>query len=139
MLPMPERSKLTDQDYRRLRDFRAGLRRFLRWSEERAAGAGLTPAQHQLLLSIRASEDPWGPTIRSLSEQLLLKHHSAVELIDRAEQAGLVRRVSDPDDHRVVRLELTADGGRRLARLSSLHLQELARLAPRLGRLWSGL
>jgi DNA-binding MarR family transcriptional regulator len=106
--------------------FRDGLRRFMRWSEEQARSAGLTPAQHQLMLAIRGRGGD--PTIGDLASHLLLKHHSTVELVDRAERAGLVRRHTDPDDHRVVRLRLTAKGERRLANLSAAHLAELNRL-----------
>src|SRR5580658_10635037 len=102
--------RLVDEDYRRLLFLRTGLRRFLRWSEEAARGAGLTPAQHQLLLAIRGHEGPLGPTIGDVADVLLLKHHSAVELVQRAEAAGLVARVSDASDGRVVRLALSRRG-----------------------------
>src|SRR5512133_1292390 len=105
-------NRIADADYERLLEFRTGLRRFLRWSEEQAQAAGVSPAQHQLLLAIRGHPDVRGPTIGDVAEYLLLRHHSAVELIDRAEGAGLVRRRQDRDDHRVVRLELTGRGAR---------------------------
>ena len=131
--------KIADSDYRKLRDFRVGLRQFIRWSEEQATRAGITPSQHQLLLSVRASEHPRGPTMGEVAEQLFLKHHSAVELVDRAERAGLVRRAQDLNDHRVVRLELTDRGAKRLRELSSAHLDELSRIRPSLTALWKGL
>ena len=120
---------VSDDDYRRLLEFRTSLRRFLRWSEERAHAAGLTPAQHQLLLAIRGSEDPIGPTIGNVANSLLLRHHSVVELADRAAESGLVRRRADPSDHRAVRLTLTGKGRRKLASLSQAHLEELERLS----------
>jgi DNA-binding MarR family transcriptional regulator len=123
---------LSDRDYERLLAFRTDLRRFLRWSEREAAAAGLTPAQHQLLLAVRGSPDPSGPTIGDVADALLLRHHSAVGLVDRAVTAGLVRRVPDAHDHRVVRLELTTRGARCLDRLTQAHLAELADLAPHL-------
>lgn len=126
---------LTDLDYRRLLAFRTGLRRFLRWSEEQAAEAGLTPAHHQLLLAVRGSSSRRGPTIGEVSSALLLRPHSAVGLMDRAEAGGLVRRVKDPRDRRVVRVRLTSRGARVLRRLSSRHLAELRRLAPTIRRL----
>lgn len=128
-----------DADYRRLLEFRTGLRRFLRWSEEQAEHVGLSPAQHQLLLAVRGHLDPRGPTIGDVAEYLLLRHHSAVGLVDRAESAGLVRREHDRDDHRIVRLHLTARGANKIRRLSALNLEELARLAPRMKPLWAGL
>ena len=130
---------LEQRHYERLLDFRTGLRRFLRWSAEQADTAGLTPAQHQLLLAIRGHRDPAGPTIRDVAGYLLIRHHSAVELVDRAVAAGLVERTQDADDSRAVRLRLTADGDQRLAQLTAVHLEELERLAPQLEALWDGL
>jgi DNA-binding MarR family transcriptional regulator len=128
-------SRVSDEDYRRLLGFRTGLRRFLHWSEEEAGAAGLTPAQHQLLLAVRGHPGPAGPAIGELAEYLVLRHHSVVELIDRAAKAGLVARVGDEADHRVVRLRLTERGEQAIEQLSRLHLEELRRLAPLLGSL----
>jgi DNA-binding MarR family transcriptional regulator len=129
----------TDADYRRLLMLRDGLRRFLRWSAEQAQRSGITPTQHQLLLVVRAHDDPKGPTIGDVAGHLLLRHHSAVELVDRAGSAGLVRRRADPSDQRSVRLELTPLGRERLAGLSGPHLEELRRMGGRLRPLWDGL
>jgi DNA-binding MarR family transcriptional regulator len=131
--------RLTDADYEDLLALRTGLRRFLRWSEQQAEEAGLTPAQHQLLLAVRGHSDPRGPTIGEVADYLLLRHHSAVGLIDRADAAGLVERVRDPEDHRLVRLQLTATGTKRLEALSAQHLEELERLARKLPSIWRGL
>jgi DNA-binding MarR family transcriptional regulator len=125
MTPTP-----TDEDYRRLLELRTGLRRFLRWSERQAQAAGLTPAQHQLLLAIRGHPDPRGPTVGDVAGYLLLRHHSAVGLVDRAETAGLLVRSQDRDNLSAVRLRLTDEGARQLEALSELHLEELAHLAP---------
>ncbi len=129
---------LRQSDYERLLGFRTALRRFLRWSEEEARAAGLTPAQHQLLLAIRGHRGAAGPTVGELSEYLVLRHHSVVELIDRAEGAGLVHRERDRSDHRLVHLRLSAEGKRRIEGLSKLHLEELRRLAPALRALEAG-
>jgi DNA-binding MarR family transcriptional regulator len=132
------RASLSDADYRRLLALRTGLRRYLHWSEVQAQAAGLTPAQHQLLLAIRGHDDPRGPTIGEVAGYLLLRHHSAVELAQRAQAMGLLRRVEDADDRRVVRLALTGKGAGALERLASLHLEELSRLAEDLRPLWQG-
>jgi DNA-binding MarR family transcriptional regulator len=137
--PRPDLDELTDDDFRRLLEFRTGIRRFLGWSEQQAEAVGLTPAQHQLLLAIRGHPGPDAPTIGDVAASLLLRHHSAVGLVDRAEQAGLVRRGTDPHDARVVRLSLTALGARRLHQLSAQHLEELRRLAPRIRALYRDL
>lgn len=128
---------LPDDAYARLLRLRTGLRRFERWSASQAEAVGLTPAQHQLLLAVRGHGDPAGPTVGDVAEYLLLRHHSTVGLADRAEAAGLIERHRDVQDHRVVRLRLTALGEERLAALSALHLEELERLARELP--WSGL
>jgi DNA-binding MarR family transcriptional regulator len=122
--------QIGDAEYRRLLEFRTGLRRFLRWSQDQATAVGLTPTQHQLLLAIRGHEDLRGPTIGEAAGHLLLRHHSTVELVDRAVAAGLVERARDPDDERVVRLLLTPASVARLELLTHLHLEELLRLAP---------
>jgi DNA-binding MarR family transcriptional regulator len=130
---------VTDADYERLLEFRAGLRRFLHWSEEQARAAGMTPARHQLLLAVRGHGSP--PSVSELAGHLFLRHHSVVELVDRAERAGLVRRVHDDAaaDRRVVRVALTDEGERRLAGLAGAHLEELSRVGRRLPALWSRL
>jgi DNA-binding MarR family transcriptional regulator len=134
MTPTP-----TDEDYRRLLELRTGLRRFLRWSGQEAEAAGVTPAQHQLLLAIRGHGDGRGPTVGDVAGHLLLRHHSAVGLVDRAEAAGLVVRTADPENPSAVRLGLTEEGARRLEALSELHLAELEHLAPTMRALWDAL
>ena len=134
MTPTP-----TDEDYRRLLELRSGLRRFLRWSEQHAEAAGLTPAQHQLLLAIRGHGDPRGPTVGDVAGYLMLRPHSAVGLVDRAEKAGLITRGQDADNLSVVRLRLTDQGARQLEALSEQHLEELAHLAPTMHALWDAL
>jgi DNA-binding MarR family transcriptional regulator len=126
---------LTDADYENLLAFRTSLRKFLNWSETRARTAGLTPAQHQLLLAVRGHPRDSPPTVGDLADYLLLRHHSTVELIDRAEAAGLVRRMRDEGDGRIIRIRLTSDGQARLDQLSSAHLDELRRLTPVLDHL----
>ena len=130
-------SSLTEDDYRRLLNFRDGLRRFHRWSEEQAKSASLTTAQHQLLLAIRGHGE--SPSIRDVADHLLLRHHSVVELVDRAADAGLVERVADDDDQRITRLQLTPEGMRRVELLAAAHLEELSRLRPSFESLWSDL
>jgi DNA-binding MarR family transcriptional regulator len=131
--------KLTDDVYARLLALRTGLRRFERWSEQQAQAARLTPAQHQLLLAVRGHAGTDGPTIGEVADYLLLRHHSTVGLVDRAEAAGLVYRTRDKDDHRIVRLHLTEVGADRIEALSALHLEELDRLALKLPSAWKGL
>jgi DNA-binding MarR family transcriptional regulator len=121
----------TARDYEELLDWRTGLRRFLHWSEEQARAAGLTPAQHQLLLAIKGHPGGAAPTIGELADYLVTKHHSVVELVDRAVAAGLAERRRDEVDGRVVHLMLTPLGEERIEALSRLVLEELRNLPPR--------
>jgi DNA-binding MarR family transcriptional regulator len=105
------------------------LRRFLRWSEDQAAAAGLTPAQHQLLVAIKGHPGPEPPAIGELAGYLLLQSHSAVGLVDRAEAAGIVRRQQDENDARMVRVHLTEKGDQLVTDLTTAHLAELCKLA----------
>jgi DNA-binding MarR family transcriptional regulator len=118
----------TRRDYEDLLGFRTALRRFLRWSEEQARAAGLTPAQHQLLLAIKGHPGEEAPTVGELADYLVTKHHSVVELIDRAAEAGVVERRRDEADGRVVHLVLTPLGEEKIEKLSLLAREELKNL-----------
>lgn len=118
-----------EPDYATLLAFREALRRFNHWTDNQAKSFGVTPAQHQLMLSVRGNGDRQGPTIGDIADSLVLRHHSAVELIDRAAHAGLVMRHADPHDARTIRVRLTAKGSRLLRLLSIAHQDEVRRLA----------
>ena len=133
---MKTKTQLTDDDYWRLLEFRTAIRKFLKYSKTQAARQGLTPTQHQLLLAVRGHAGEDAPTIGDVAECLLIRHHSAVELVNRAEAAGLVRRRQDADDQRVVRLALTRSGAAKLERISRANLGELGRLGPDFGDVW---
>jgi DNA-binding MarR family transcriptional regulator len=122
-------ARLTQQDFERLLEFRVSLRRFQRWSEDQAKAAGLTHVQHQLLVAIKGHPGDRPPTVGDLAGYLLLRPHSAVELVDRAEAAGLVERIPDREDGRVVRVGLTPDGEDILQKLTRAHLDRLHELA----------
>ncbi len=121
---------LTKEDYTNLLRFRTALRRFDAWSHEQARLVGLTHVQHQLLLAVKGHPDPQGPTIGEVADYLNTRHHSVVGLVDRTERLGVVCRRREDTDARVVRLQLTDAGEARIARLTAVHLTELARLAP---------
>jgi DNA-binding MarR family transcriptional regulator len=126
--PRPGDRPLTDLDYRRLLAFRSELRDFLRWSEQAAQAAGLTSSLHQLLLVVRGNAAT-GPTVGEAADALHMRHHSAVELAQRAESAGLLNRERDPVDRRRVRLQLTDVGALRLEALTREHLARIPALA----------
>lgn len=119
---------LTKQDFEALARFRFGIRRYLRFSEETVRSHGVTPQQYQLLLALKGFPDREWATIRELADRLQLRHHSVVELVNRAQAQELVERAPHPDDARAVRVLLTRDGEQVLTRLSALHRDELRRM-----------
>lgn len=128
----------TRADFEHLLAFRTSLRRFQRWSEDQARSAGLTHVQHQLLVAVKGHPGPDPPTVGDLADYLLQRHHSTVELVDRAEAADLVQREADGRDARVVRVRLTSKGDRILSELTPAHLIELHSLAAILDQLVVG-
>ena len=128
----PSTEALDQRDYATLASFRRSLRVFLAFSEDVARKAGLPPQQHQAILAIRGLAPEAGMTVNDLAEQLLLKPQTAVELVDRLEDAGLVRRERDEVDRRRVFLSLTAKANRLLEKLSTEHLAQIRRDAPEL-------
>ncbi|OQM76777.1 MarR family winged helix-turn-helix transcriptional regulator [Manganibacter manganicus] len=133
--PPRGRSEITRADYQALSDFRYLLRCFLEFSQTAARGVGLTPRQHQALLAIKGFPDDSLVTIGDLAERLRIRHHSAVELVDRLCEAGLVMRRQDENDQRRVVLMLTDQANDHLAELSMAHLDELSRIEPMLSRI----
>jgi DNA-binding MarR family transcriptional regulator len=119
--------QLRDDEYQALARLRYLLRVFLRFSEDAARDEGLTPQQHQLLLAVRGFSDGRAPTVGEVADMLQLQPHSVVELLDRAEDSGLIRRDADPSDRRRQLLSVTERGEERLARLAPLHQAELRR------------
>jgi DNA-binding MarR family transcriptional regulator len=128
-----------DEDYGRLAELRAGLRGYLAWAEASARDHDLTAAQFQLALVVRSSSDELGPTLTDIADALLLRHHSVVGLVDRAQDNGLVERVRDPAQPSRVHVRLTEEGARRFRALADQHLRELADRAPQMQALWGAL
>jgi DNA-binding MarR family transcriptional regulator len=119
-------------NFKALADFRYEIRRFLKFSEEAARAIRIEPQQHQALLAIKGLPDEASATVGVLAERLQIHHHSAVELLNRLQLKGLVRRSYDPQDHRVVLLHLTQGGENLLRNLSAAHYKELCTAGPRL-------
>jgi DNA-binding MarR family transcriptional regulator len=117
-----------------LAEFRYQLRAFLQFSEHAASEHNVRPRQHQLLLQIAGIQDGQAATINFLAERLGLRQNSVVELADRSEAEGVVRRAEDPQDRRRVVLSVTAKGMRLLDALSASHARELDEFAPQLIR-----
>jgi DNA-binding MarR family transcriptional regulator len=122
----------TQADYEALSEFRHLIRCFLEFSQKAAQAVGLTPRQHQALLAIKGFPGGGPVTIGNLAHRLRIRHHTAVELVDRLVDSGLVERIQDVNDQRRVLLTLTALANDHLAELSSAHLDELSRIEPML-------
>jgi DNA-binding MarR family transcriptional regulator len=119
---------------RTLAGFRFELRRFLHFSECAALEAGLHPQQHQLLLQVAGAPEAASVTIAYAAERLGLKHNSAVELVDRSEREGLLKRAVDAGDRRRAILQLTRKGKQVMRQLAGDHARELNEMAPRLAQ-----
>jgi len=124
--------KLSRSDYQALAEFRYQIRKFLRFSEQAVRETGLEPGQYQLLLAIKGMPEGVRPRIREVANRLQIQHHSAVELVNRLETGGYVRRERAEDDRREVLLALTPKGERVLGELALHHHNELRSAAPSL-------
>lgn len=132
---MTNRRKITQADYEVLAEFRYALRQFLHFSEDAARAACLTPQQHQAMLVIKGFPGGGRITIGELAERLQIRHHSAVGLTDRLVSERYVRRLTDKQDRRQVRLSLTSRGEAVLEKLSAVHYEQLQRMGPQINRL----
>lgn len=124
-----ERGSMTKEDFEALARFRFAVRSYLRFSDETVREHGVTPQHYQLLLAIKGVPGREWASVGELAEQLQLRHHSTVELVNRAQGNGLVERAADPGDGRTVRVVLTDRGQRMLAVLSPLHRDQMRRMA----------
>lgn len=117
--------EVTTAEYRALAELRYRIRQFLREGDAQARVAGLEPQQYLLLLTIRGLPDGVAATIGSLAERLALKHHSVVELIDRLETNGYVRRTRSREDRRSVFVTLQPRGEKLLEQVAKQRISEL--------------
>jgi DNA-binding MarR family transcriptional regulator len=124
--------RLTLSDYQALAEFRFQIRRFLHFSERAVKAAGLERGQYQLMLAIKGMPSGVRPRIRELANRMQILHHSAVELVNRLEAGGFVRRERAQDDRREVLLALTPKGEKVLAELALHHHNELRSAGPAL-------
>jgi DNA-binding MarR family transcriptional regulator len=126
-----QKKDVTPAQYRSLAEFRYRIREFLHFSENAARAAGLEPQQQQLLLAVKGfDEEGDGPAIGYLAERLQVRHHSAVELVDRMEERGMVRRQAGEKDRRRVLVALTRTGEELLNDLAAQHITELRQKGP---------
>lgn len=120
---MPE--KITENEYAALAELRRRIRRFLQEGDSTARQAGLEPQQYLLLLAIRGLPEGQEASIRNLAERLSLRHHSTVELIDRMEARGYVKRMRGREDRRQVLISLQPRGERLLEKVVEQRIIEL--------------
>jgi len=125
---------LTIRDYQELAEFRYQLRHFLHFSEARAREHGIEPHQHQALLALKGLPAGTQPTIGELANRLVLRHHTTVELVNRLEASGFVKRQPDPSDRRQILLHLTSQGTAKLRSLTVAHRDELKVKGPELAK-----
>ncbi len=126
-------------DYQALAEFRYRIRAFLSFSEHTARSVGLEPQQHQLMLVVKGFGRDGRLTISELADKMKLRHHSTVELVNRAEKSGLVARTRAQHDRRHVFVSLTPHGETMLQELTVYHLEELRSSGPALVRALSKL
>lgn len=124
-MPKAAHPKFPKKSYEALADFRYVLRAFFAFSEQAADAAGLSPQQYQALLAIKGARDRSELGIREIAERLMVRHHTAVELVDRLANNRFVVRVKDKDDARRVQVRLTAKGEQAMDGLAAAHLREL--------------
>jgi len=129
---MTDFSRFSKSDYETLAEFRYALRCFLHFSEDAAESVGLTLQQHQALLFIVGFPGREQITVGELAERLQIRHHSAVGLVNRLEDQGLIARISNEQDRRQVFIGLTDKGVRVLESLASVHRDELRHMGPQL-------
>jgi DNA-binding MarR family transcriptional regulator len=129
---MRDERRLRKADYEALAGFRQALRAFTAFSATAARKAGLTPQQHQVLLVIKGAPGRETATIGEIAASLMIRPHSAAELVDRLAQLGMAERTTDPQDHRRVLVTLTAQAEDILDGLSAEHLRELGAIRPTL-------
>jgi DNA-binding MarR family transcriptional regulator len=126
------KKNLTLEDYQALAEFRHQIRRYLRFSDAAVRGSDLEPRQYQLLLALKGLPANVRSRIGELAEQLQIQHHSAVELVDRLEASGLVRRQRGIKDRREVLVVMTPAGEKVLRELVLHHRAELSSRGPAL-------
>ena len=125
---------LSPEQYRDLAEFRRQIRSFLHFSETTASESGIEPQQHQLLLTVQGLPEGVNPTVREIATRMFIQHHSAVELVNRLERTGAVKRHPGEQDRREVWVRLTPAGRAILRRLALTHREELERTGPALAR-----
>jgi DNA-binding MarR family transcriptional regulator len=123
-------ARLDRFEYQALAEFRYQIRTFLRFSESAARAQGLNGQQHQLLLALKGLPAGVAPTVSALAGRLQLRHHSAVELLDRLAERGYIIRRTNPQDLRQALVRITPRGNAVLRKLTQVHFEELHSAGP---------
>jgi DNA-binding MarR family transcriptional regulator len=128
----PREEELGSDDFQALAEWRYQIRKFLALSEEAARSVGIEPQHHQLLLAIKGLPEGMIPTISVIAKRMAVRHHTAVELVDRLVARGLVKRTPCSTDRRSVLVALTPRADWLLRRLSDQHRSQLRVAGPAL-------
>ena len=131
---MPSNRSLTTREYRALAELRYQVRLFLAFREQTARKKGLEPQQYQVLLTVKGAAADSEVTVGSVAERMLVRPHTAVEMLDRLAERGMVARTRHKDDHRKMLVRLTAKGERTLRALALASREELQSSGPELVR-----
>ncbi len=125
-----EHKPLNDAEYAALSEFRYQIRKYLRYMEDEAREMGHNPQQYQVLLAIKGLAKGTPPTISAIADRMQLNHNSMVELVDRCEERGLLRRGRSSSDRRQVTLAITPEGELMLRQLAAAGRQQLRAVGP---------
>src|SRR5947209_6876121 len=125
-----EHKPLNDAEYLALAEFRYQIRKYLRYMEDRAREMGHNPQQYQVLLAIKGLPKDKAPTISAIAERMQLNHNSMVELVDRCEERGLLRRARSASDRRQVILVITPEGEALMRQHAAAERQQLRTIGP---------
>lgn len=121
---------MNNNEFKMLAEFRAHLRQLNYFSEQQCAALGLTSQQYQVLLTIKGHPGSALITITELAQRMMIKHNSAVGMVDRLAKERMVRRRPSKEDRRRVGIELTLHGEQVFGRLVRVHREELRRMSP---------
>lgn len=86
---------------------------------------GLSHAAFDMLANLRRSGPPHRKTASALARSSMISTGGTTLRMDGLEEAGLIRRVRDSEDRRVVHAELTADGLSVIDEAIQVHLELL--------------
>lgn len=125
---------VTLSDYRALAEFRYQIRRYLAFGEQAIKAAGLRSRQYQLLLALKGLPEGMEATIKNIADRLGIRHHSTVELVNRLEKRGFVKRQRSDVHRSFVFVRITKEGETVLQKLVASRKADLQVAGPILAK-----